>query len=207
VTLIEDKKRAQDRWRDAKQELEDLRDRLERLDRKIDSKPGADELEQLRREKREKLTQRKKVLLEMVERRDRVRDELVKRLEQRRERDEEINTSPGIPSWGGSRDVADRFVLPVFEKHGIPVTSTKRTETYGNPTSDHHVSQLLAYAVDGGIAEAHGVADEIGEELGVGTVTDYATENFTVDGVRFRVQIIAATHGTGPHLHVGIRRV
>ena len=89
-----------------------------------------------------------------------------------------------------------------------PVTSRKRVATLGNPGSDHHVSQLTADAVDFGISNARGLADEISRRLGgPHDVVDF--QHFIVrrNGRDFRVQIIAGPHGTGPHLHVGVRRV
>lgn len=208
MTLKEDVARARKRWQAAAHELRVLREQLERLDQKIRAERDGTKREEHLREKRAKLTRQKEVLAEVVEHRDKVRDDLVAELK-RRQADEKhsINITPGAPHWGGSADVADIFVRPVLKRHGIPETSTKRTETYGNPDSDHHVSQVLAYAIDGGIANAYAVGDEIGEAVGVGTVDDYVSENFVEDGHTYRIQVIAATHGTGPHLHTGIRRV
>lgn len=108
--------------------------------------------------------------------------------------------------WGGSRAVTNEVIRIVDGR--ARVTSRKRTETFGNPGSDHHVSQTLADAVDFGIAEAHSLKNEISRRLGGPTVLpDFGSFNVTRNGRTFRVQIIAATHGTGPHLHVGVRRV
>lgn len=117
----------------------------------------------------------------------------------------------GRGAWGGSKSVIEREVVPVLERQGVPITSRKRWATYGNPGSDHHRSQLLAYAVDGGVANAHGLADKIGRRLGIigkgEHVEDYREYRIKRGGRVFRVQIIAGTHGTGPHLHVGVRRI
>ena len=88
------------------------------------------------------------------------------------------------------------------------ITSRKRVATLGNPGSDHHVSQRTADAVDFDIGDAYPLADEISRRLGgPRDVADF--ERFTIrrNGRDYRVQIIAGSHGTGPHLHVGVRRV
>jgi hypothetical protein len=87
------------------------------------------------------------------------------------------------------------------------ITSRKRWETFGNPSSDHYMRNLFADAVDFATVENHGLKNEIARRLGgPHQVDDY--ENFFIHrkGKRFRVQIIAGTHGTGPHLHVGVSR-
>jgi hypothetical protein len=108
--------------------------------------------------------------------------------------------------WGGSRVVTNEVIRIVGNR--APVTSRKRTETFGNPGSDHHVSQTTADAVDFGIGEAHWLKNEISRKLGgPASLPDYGSFGVTRNGRRFRVQLIAGTHGTGPHLHVGVRRV
>ncbi len=109
-------------------------------------------------------------------------------------------------AWGGCRRITNRMIRIVGER--ARVTSRKRSETYGNPGSDHHISQKRADAVDFGIANAYALADEIARELGgPSDIDDY--ENFVIEdeGDRFRIQLIAGTHGTGPHLHGGVLRV
>lgn len=226
MSLKEDVKNARERWQHAVHEVRESRDEIKRINKELDdlekeikdAKDGGEREAKLKRrkerleDKKKQELREKKAFAEMRDRRDKVKDELVKELKKRqREHDEPDKpsgnwTAPGYNTWGGCRSVTDNIVLPVLAKHGIPVTSRKRTETYGNPTSDHHVSQTMADAVDGGAANAYGVGDEIGGELGVGSVDDYVNEYFTYNGVRFRVQIIAGTHGTGPHIHTGIRR-
>lgn len=211
MTLKEDAAHARERWQAAVHELREIRDHIEALDRKITDARDGSEREEALREKRAKLTRRKEIVAEMVERRDRVRDDLVAELKERQERNDSIETTPGSPHWGGSRDVMDRFVVPVYQRHGIPITSRKRAAndplSISNPGSDHNEANVLADALDGGIANAYSVGDEVGEAVGVGSVDDYVTENFVVDGHTYRIQVIAGTHGTGPHLHTGIARI
>lgn len=109
--------------------------------------------------------------------------------------------------WGGSKSIIEHEVVSVLERHGVRITSRKRWLTYGNPSSDHWRGNLTAYAVDGGIANAHELADKIGKRLGIGPVTDFTSYPIRRGRRNFRIQIIAATHGTGPHIHIGCRRV
>lgn len=109
--------------------------------------------------------------------------------------------------WGGSRAVTNEVIRSVGGRAGV--TSRKRMATFGNPGSDHHVSQLTADAVDFDVRDAYDLADEISQRLGgPRDVADF--ERFTIrrNGRDYRVQIIAGPHGgTGPHLHVGVRRI
>lgn len=163
--------------------------------------------------KHQKIVQRRRELGHHVaarkarERLDLIREKLravIQRLVRLRKRKDTPQVGEG--AWGGSQSVIEEIVFPVVPD-SIPLTSTKRTETYGNPTSDHHVSQTTAYAADFGTANNYGLADEIGKALGIGPVDDYALYYRSFGGHTFRIQIIAGTHGTGPHLHVGVRRV
>jgi hypothetical protein len=113
----------------------------------------------------------------------------------------------GSPHWGGCEDIIQNEVLPIYVRHGVPITSGKRWETFGNPTSDHHMSQVNASARDAGTANNYSLRDEVMRALGVGGgISDYGAYYITRSGASFRVQPIAGTHGTGPHLHIGIRR-
>ncbi len=67
---------------------------------------------------------------------------------------------------------------------------------------------MLADAVDFGIAEAHGLKHELSRKLGgPATLPDYGTFHTRRKGRTYRHQLIAGTHGTGPHLHYGVERV
>ena len=118
----------------------------------------------------------------------------------------EIVVSPGSPHWGGADDILEREVEPVAVRHGLSPNSAKRSPCYGNCGSDHHESQVNASARDFPTASNYGLRDEIMRALGVqGPITDYGFYYITRAGRRYRVQPIAGTHGTGPHLHIGIR--
>lgn len=119
-----------------------------------------------------------------------------------------VVVSAGAPHWGGCEDIIRNEVVPVGRKAGVPVSSGKRSETYGNPTSDHHTSQLTASARDFATANDYGLRDAIMRKLGVGgSISDYGAYYVKRSGRTFRVQPIAGTHGTGPHLHIGVRLV
>lgn len=116
-----------------------------------------------------------------------------------------IRMQSGPPGWGGCRYVTKEVIAIVGDR--APVTSRKRSETYGNPGSDHHVSQTKADAVDFGTANNYRLAQEIRRRLGAsGEHADYAHFYISRHGRRYRCQLIAGTHGTGPHLHFGVRR-
>lgn len=123
-----------------------------------------------------------------------------------------VNARPksGEGPWGGCQSIIQREVIPVGKRWGIPVTSRKRSQTYGNPDSDHYIGNELAYAVDFGTDSNYAFGMAIGRALGVpynGIESDY--QNFYINraGHQFRVQVICSTHGSGPHCHCGIRRV
>lgn len=106
-------------------------------------------------------------------------------------------------SWGGCRTVTNEVIRIVGGR--APVTSRKRWELYGNPDSDHYMGNKTADAVDFGISTAYSLGREIGQRLGGAWSYDYQSFYVVRNGRRYRVQIIAGTHGTGPHLHVGVR--
>lgn len=124
------------------------------------------------------------------------------------------NPGLGEGAWAGSESVAEATVLQEFIEHGVAPTSTKRWATYGNPSSDHYMGNTTAYAIDGAIANWQSGHTAIGQrfaQIGMplnSTPSDYELCYATApNGVRFRYQGIAVTHGTGPHYHGGVRRV
>jgi hypothetical protein len=117
-----------------------------------------------------------------------------------------LSIAPGPPSWGGGKRIMRKEVWPIIEPTGIRPTSGKRRETFGNPSSDHYFLNVYAFAKDYATANNERLAQKIRTKLDGGTHRDYESFYITRRGHRYRVQIIAATHGTGPHLHVGIKR-
>jgi hypothetical protein len=127
-------------------------------------------------------------------------------INRRRKFKRQLERQSGDALWGGARYFTNRVIEIVGNR--ADVTSRKRVATFGNPDSDHHVSQLRADAVDLGIAEAHTLADEISRQLGgPRDIADF--QRFELrnpqNGKTYRAQLIAGTHGTGPHLHSGFR--
>lgn len=122
-------------------------------------------------------------------------------------------TKLGEGSYSGSASFIDIIIMPIYSRYGIPPTSRKRWETFGNPSSDHYAGNYSADALDGGIANAQWLHAKIRDEFRRKGVplspdpADYRMCYCTANGARFRFQGIAATHGTGPHYHAGVRRV
>lgn len=122
--------------------------------------------------------------------------------------------------------VADRFkykgataivkyeVIPILHAAGVPVTSRKRWQTFGNPSSDHWKGNKDADAVDGGTFVNN---DELGSAIVTALkqrrseMSSFAefeiTRAHTGSPETYRVQVITEEHGTGPHIHVGVKRV
>jgi hypothetical protein len=121
-----------------------------------------------------------------------------------------LRTAASDRMYGGTRAVTNEVIRIVDGR--APVTSRKRAAwdplSRANPSSDHNAANLDADAVDFGIANAYSLAYEIAAELGAPGQWSGDYDEFTVrhNGQTYRVQMIAGTHGTGPHLHVGVRR-
>lgn len=116
-------------------------------------------------------------------------------------------TVGGYPYWGGSRALVVEKVRPLAQSAGYYVTSAKRWETHGNPGSDHYRGNRTAYAEDYNAVNDFVLAQRIRSALDGGVHVDYQTFYVTHRGRRYACQIIAGTHGTGPHLHFGCRLV
>lgn len=117
-----------------------------------------------------------------------------------------ISARPGHPHWGGSDDILSNEVDPIARKRGLHPNSAKRTDCYGNCASDHHTSQSYASARDYPTANNHALKNRIALQVVGRSVADYEDVYFRRAGRTYRFQAIAGTHGTGPHLHIGIRR-
>lgn len=135
----------------------------------------------------------------------------IDRIEEARERRREKRRVSSDNKWAGCRAVTNKAIRIVDGR--APVTSRKRWELFGNPDSAHYRGNKTKDGVDFGTAENYSLAREIARELGGEWSGDY--DSFTITfksrfwrrARRFTVQIIAGTHGTGPHLHVGVERV
>lgn len=133
----------------------------------------------------------------------RLRSLLKQKRKQRRKRG--IVVKPGAPHWGGADDILRREADPVALRYGFRPNSKKRTQSYGNPGSDHHTSQTTASARDYPTSNNHTLKNAIAREIVGRNVADYENVYFKRAGRTYRLQAIASTHGTGPHLHCGIR--
>ena len=181
-------------------------DRIDLLNIKIDENKTAmsrtvesiKELEKLVRSIRESIRK----LTSAIQRRVHARARRRKK-KRKLEQEDDIVFSAGSTHWGGCADVHEDEVEPAA---GTQAHSTKRTETYGNPTSDHHVSQVWAFAGD--FPPSVDLAIRIARRLGIGYngyADDYKLYYVYREGRQIRVQIIASNHGTGPHVHSGLR--
>ena len=180
-------------------ELEkEIADRHKRIgDLKDSEKNFRDKWDELKDRTKSARTRQKR----LKNRKDRTK-KLIDDLEEALDKDRHPQTGTG--PWGGSMSVVEREVVPLMLRHG-PITSRKRSETYGNPTSDHHTSQTSAYAADCGTANNYRLGQEIRSKLDEGAHRDYENFYFTRSGKQFRGQTICGTHGTGPHTHNGVR--
>lgn len=112
--------------------------------------------------------------------------------------------------WGGS----EGLLIPWSKRahgRGLTTTSAKRS---GSPAggagtaSDHHVSQTDASARDwsGDTKAMAGLSKDIAAYLGVKRYR-YGGADINVTRNGYRYQLITRPHGTGPHVHLGIRKV
>jgi hypothetical protein len=115
-------------------------------------------------------------------------------------------------AWAGTKSIFVQFVTPFMRRHGLQPGSQKRDyDTVAGPgVSDHYVGATNAYATDYPTYRGEDEARKLARAMGI---TDwqpnsYANHYVTVDGVRFRVQILwGAGIDHGDHVHVGIRRL
>lgn len=146
---------------------------------------------------------------DLDEKRDRLIELKDERDDRRRKQREKFSTAPGAPAWGGSELIIQREVIPAVKsvRPNVTVTSGKRTETFGNPGSDHHVSQTRASARDFALTNDGTARNAVSRRLAGRDSADYEAVFFEYEGHEYRLQGIAQTHGTGPHLHEGIELV
>ena len=112
--------------------------------------------------------------------------------------------------WGGSRYYTNRAHEVVGGRFAR--TSRKRPSWHplsrANPGSDHNMGNAGADASDYATVENHGLKNEISRANGgPNTVADFQTWTTQRGGHTYVHQLIAGTHGTGPHLHYGVHRI
>lgn len=106
----------------------------------------------------------------------------------------------------GDLNAMRQKIEAIYDKHGVTVTA--RQEPGHQVGGDHDPGVLGATAIDGGAGEAEREAAfrEIAKLLGVPNAKYKGPDiNVTIKGIRY--QIISRDHGTGPHLHSGLRKV
>jgi peptidoglycan hydrolase-like protein with peptidoglycan-binding domain len=115
--------------------------------------------------------------------------------------------------WGGTERLGDP-AKAIAAQMGLRVTSLKRTAagSIGSSTSsDHHVSQKNAYAVDIGVRGAKGteLAHRLAKAYGLTPpyIGSYKKHYIKVNGQTFRVQLLWQVKGHYDHVHIGFRRV
>jgi peptidoglycan hydrolase-like protein with peptidoglycan-binding domain len=120
----------------------------------------------------------------------------------------------GGRGWGGSEGVADT-AKQIARAFGAPVTSEKRNyadtiRVGSNTGSDHYTGNTNAYAVDFGISGARGdqLARQIADAYGIprSNLGTYNHTYVTIDGQRYRLQLLWRVEGHYDHVHLGIRR-
>jgi hypothetical protein len=151
----------------------------------------------------------KKRAAKLLKRADR-QGKAIKKLDKLIDKARKAQPESGTGAWGGSKSIVQNEVNTVAHRWGIAKTSAKRWATFGNPGSDHHMLNRTAFAKDYATTNNYAFGVAIGKSLGIdyrGAMDDYKNFYIKRAGKTFRVQIICGTHGTGPHTHVGIRRV
>lgn len=121
---------------------------------------------------------------------------------------------PAGEKWGGSQAVAER-ALRAAAALSIPITSRKRDDTAtllagSTKGSDHHVGNLIAYAIDFGVSGARGdeLFEAIKREFNIPTQAGtYTRYTILQDGVPYSIQLLWKVEGHFNHVHLGVRRV
>jgi hypothetical protein len=114
--------------------------------------------------------------------------------------------SCGSPSWGGAQSILMSEVKPISDRHGVPISSNKRSWSAG---SDHCTCTACASALDLATFSGAGLAAAIGNYFNapftpVGT---YAGYYIVRCGRQFRCQTLWAVSGHYDHVHHGMRLI
>lgn len=129
------------------------------------------------------------------------------------------------PAWSNCRGLTNRIIDIVADirypnlaySHPLKrayrvaiVSSRKRWELFGNPDSDHYRGNTDADAVDFRFWREkvrYRKMDLVMQRLGVDDAVDYGRYIVRHGHHLFRVQPIAAVHGTAPHVHFGVKYI
>lgn len=115
--------------------------------------------------------------------------------------------------WAGSRWFTNRAIEHIDGiRNRSAINSRKRLTPFGNPGSDHFVGNRTADAVDFNLVNDSHAATRLAKRFGWegrGTFPSFGTfvARNRQNGKLYRIQIIWTTHGTGPHLHFGVKKV
>lgn len=113
--------------------------------------------------------------------------------------------------WGGGQSIFSQAITPFMRRRGLEAGSAKRGVIPGSSTaSDHYVGNRDAYAVDYPTYKGEDDARALARRLGIEgwRPNSYQSFNVSVDGERFRVQILwGAEIDHSDHVHVGFKRV
>jgi hypothetical protein len=167
----------------------------------------------------EKARERKNIAQRLRERADEIAKavrRLVRRLRRKRRKvslgNVNVTRTSGEPHLGGAGDVMDQFIEPFMLDRGLPLGSGKRTPEHnasigGSPNSDHLTTKTTTDARDFPTYTGEDDARALASEMGITgwQPNSYASHYVTVDGTRFRVQILwgsAISHSD--HVHVGV---
>ena len=119
------------------------------------------------------------------------------------------STAAGAPAWGGAMYVFDQFIDAFMTEGGATIGGRK--EEGHAPDGDHDPSEPTSYATDYPIANGQSLARSLAQAMGFSgwQYNAYApTFNITVDGNRYRVQILNGPAIEHPsHVHVGLRLI
>lgn len=114
-------------------------------------------------------------------------------------------SSGGGGFGGGLGDIASS-IDQLADRYGAPITAKQEPGHATGGDHDPAVKGATARDIGGSEAQRKRLFKRITRKLGVkGAVYKGADINVVKNGVRY--QIISRDHGTGPHLHIGLRRV
>jgi hypothetical protein len=100
---------------------------------------------------------------------------------------------------------ADRLVEGLAARHGAPITANDEPGHAVGGDHDPSLANATADDIGGSEKQRRRIFNDLTRTLGVRGTYGGADINITRNGIRY--QIISRPHGTGPHLHVGMRRV
>lgn len=127
-----------------------------------------------------------------------------------------VQDARGPDAWGGSQVVAERAIASALSTGGY-VTSRKRDDTAtllvgSTKGSDHHIGNLVAYAIDFGVNHDLATGDRVFEAIrrvyGIPAVPgSYVRHTVMENGVPYSIQLLWRVKDHFDHVHLGVRRV